>query len=72
MHVHVHMRTCTCMQVEYEGMANDYTVTPVDDPLRASGPSASSHCEKSGVRNHIRPAACERHDRETVTQVDGQ
>ena len=31
-----------------------------------------SHCEKSGVPNLIRPEACGRHDRETVTQVDGQ
>ena len=31
-----------------------------------------THCEKSGVRNPIRPEACGRHDRETVTQVDGQ
>ena len=30
------------------------------------------HCEKSGVPNLIRPEACGRHDRETVTQVDGQ
>ena len=31
-----------------------------------------AHCEKHGVPNLIRPEACGRHDRETVTQVDGQ
>ena len=32
----------------------------------------AAHCEKQGAPNHIRPEACERHARETVTQVDGQ
>ena len=32
----------------------------------------ATHCEKSGVPNLIRPEACGRHDRETVTQVYGQ
>ena len=32
----------------------------------------TTHCEKQGAPNHIRPEACERHARETVTQVDGQ
>ena len=31
-----------------------------------------SHCEKQGGPNLIAPEACGRHDRETVTQVDGQ
>jgi hypothetical protein len=34
--------------------------------------ASASHCEKPGAPNHIRPEACERHARETVTQVDGQ
>ena len=39
---------------------------------RPGSPGVPTHCEKSGVRNPIRPEACGRHDRETVTQVDGQ
>jgi hypothetical protein len=47
----------------------------IGDFLVWLGPVANSqcaHCEKPGAPNHIRPEACERHARETVTQVDGQ
>ena len=44
---------------------------PVPDP-RVLEWAIPAHCEKQGAPNHIRPEACERHARETVTQVDGQ
>ena len=47
--------------------AQVYQLTVATDDARLH-----SHCEKQGAPNHIRPEACERHARETVTQVDGQ
>ena len=64
------------------GVWRRFSAEPEGEHMRTSGllgaggggaaGAAGAHCEKQGAPNHIRPEACERHARETVTQVDGQ